>query len=132
MKITMYQANDGSLHKTQALCDAKNVELRTAPLVEEFVNSLTDQSVGLTPNDENIMAVYLADLPAFLVAHADALRTLLNKAINPVGRPRKNKVDGEKPARKPRAKKVDTPATQPADGPSAEVDPLDAALAELS
>lgn len=101
MKVTMYKANDGSLHETQKACDAKNVELRTAPLVEDFVNSLNAMSTGVTV-DTDRSYVDLADLPGFIVAHADALRTLLNKAVNPVGRPRKG---AEPKERKPRAKK---------------------------
>jgi hypothetical protein len=114
MKVTMYKANDGSLHETQKACDAKNVELRTAPLVEEFVNSLGTSAFIDASNDPITSGIYLdlADLPAFIVKHADALRTLLNKAVNPVGRPRKG---SEPKERKPRAKK-----TAKADAPAAE------------
>lgn len=100
MKVTMYKANDGSLHETQKACDAKNVELRTAPLVEDFVNGLKDEDLACI---DGAYVIPLAELPGFIVAHADALRTLLNKAVNPVGRPRKS-ADPAKP-RKPRADK---------------------------
>jgi hypothetical protein len=116
-KVIMYKANDGSLHETQKACDAKNIELRTAPLVEEFVNSLTAGSVGVTADSGHVY-IDLANLPDFLVAHADVLRALLNRAVQPAGRPRKPRdPNTPKAQRKPRAKKTDAPPA-PVDTPA--------------
>jgi hypothetical protein len=139
MKVTMYKANDGSLHETQKACDAKNVELRTTPLVEEFVNGIDPNAAFFldASNDPITSGIFLdlADLPAFIVRHADALRTLLNKAVNPVGRPRKGSADATK-QRKPRADKGSKRTAQPEPKPdqvakAPAADPLDDVLAGL-
>lgn len=79
-KVIMHEAKDGSLHKTQGLCDAKNIELRLAPAVEAFVGALGAETVGLTIDEEGA-GINLSDLTPFLIAHADALRKILNDAL---------------------------------------------------
>jgi hypothetical protein len=130
-KVTMYQANDGSLHKTPKECDAKNVELRTAPLVEEFVNGLNEEHGITSVNENGELGVHLVDLPGFIVAHADALRTLLNKAVNPVGRPRKGSADAAKP-RKPRADKGTKRGTPASAEPKTSADTVVNAAAKVA
>jgi len=78
MKVTMYQANDNSLHKSQKERDARNAELRLAPLAEAFVNNLPLDQISKI---EGHPAIALEDLPTFIVKNADALRKTLNEAL---------------------------------------------------
>lgn len=88
-KVTLYEATDGSLHKTSRLCEAHNVTLRI--LASVSANDF-DFSVGYTPDgQEPPYSVIDADsLPSFIAANASELRKLLNDALT-AKRPRKPK-----------------------------------------
>lgn len=113
-KVTMYEAKDGSLHKTPLACDAKNIELRLAPAIEAFVDALPGTAPGLTSLEAHGggFHIELADLPTFLLAHSEALRKVLNDALI-VKKPRKAKA-ASKPVAPAPATKPAFPAPQPA------------------
>lgn len=139
-KVTMYEAKDGSLHKTPSACDAKNVELRLAPAIEKFVDSLTATTPGLTTSDEGSFHIHITDLPSFLLGQSEALRKVLNDALV-VKKPRKG---AAKPTPAPTPAPTD-PSPVPAAAPQQaaaqvaassqvnvnSIDDLDDALAQL-
>ncbi|MPQ56374.1 hypothetical protein [Duganella sp. FT27W] len=143
-KVTMYEAKDGSLHKTPSACDAKNVELRLAPAIEKFVDGLAPNAPGMTNTTESTtiqpFCIELGNLPQFLLGQSEALRKVLNDALV-VKKPRKG---AAKPASAPTPAPTD-PSPVPAAAPQQaaaqvaassqvnvnSIDDLDDALAQL-
>lgn len=105
-KVTMYQANDGTTYAKAADAEARNNELRLAPLVEKFVNGLAENSTGVSITSDDHYVVLLQNLPTFLTAHADALRVIFSPEK---AKARKPRADQGKP-RGPRKTKAETAA----------------------
>jgi hypothetical protein len=78
-KVTMYQATDGSLHKTLKDKEAHNIKLRLKPAAEEFVSALTLDHFRRDDNGNHV--VYADNLSDFIVNNADALRKILNDVL---------------------------------------------------
>lgn len=94
-KVIMYQAADGSLHKTLKEKEAKNVELRLKPAADAFVAGL--DATDFNSDDRDQPCLYRDNVAEFIVKNADGLRKLLNDVLV-VRRPRKVKKAAAQPA----------------------------------
>ena len=94
-KVTMHEANDGSLHKKAKDCDAHNVKLRMAPALAELLGELHDNDARfrnvVAENGDQFAGISTTDLACLIVDHADAIRKILNDALVS-RRPRKPKL----------------------------------------
>ena len=89
-KVIMFEAKDGSIHKTQKECEAVNLSLRLLPAARTFAHGVRADHVGVTTDENSYVVIQQCDLASFIVANADNLRKLLNDALI-VKRPRKTK-----------------------------------------
>jgi|GEM_PF-3142505 len=87
MKVTMYKAQDGSIHAKKADMEAHNLTLRLKPAADKFVAAL-DYSQFYKDDRGNNVIYPEDDLADFIVRNADGLRRLLNDVLV-VRRPRK-------------------------------------------
>jgi hypothetical protein len=99
-KVILHRSSDGTLHETQTACAKHEVKLRIAPQVEKLVSEVPKfvcDGGTFEADDRGNACLFEENIPAFVVANADALRKILNDALV------------AKRARKPKAAKSDKP-----------------------
>ncbi|MDR9847093.1 hypothetical protein [Herbaspirillum huttiense] len=87
LKVTKFQAVDGSLHDTAKAAELQNGKLRLAPVLDAYL-AAQEASGALDPSEGQRGVVH-----AFVLEHAGDLRELLNETLPERRGPSKNKAE---------------------------------------